>query len=183
MSIGLNEIWDGKIPADEMDLAELSDKIWEIGELDAIQEKVSPELFQLHIAINMIGNWQSDGWDGIIAYQPYLVPYISEVLVKFGLQHLQHAFDEVIAIFPDFITFEDGSLYCDMINFLHNMRLKVSDERLNAYTQEERQAMVKQYQEKLNQLEKMTEPLWGYGSPMDGWAMIFDYIQAYEVRG
>jgi len=136
-----------------MNLAELSDKIWGIGELDTIQEKVSRELFQLHIAINMIGNWQCDGWDSIIAYQPHLVPYISEVLPKFGLQYLQHAFDEVIAIFPDFITFEDDSLYCDMINFLHNMRLKVSNERLNAFTQEERQVMVNQYQEKLNQLE------------------------------
>ena len=177
MTIGLNELWDGKIPVDEMNLAELSDKIWEIGELDAIKEKVSPELFQLHIAINTIGNWQCDGWDGIIAYQPHLVPYISKVLMKFGLQHLQYAFDEVIAIFPDFITFEDDSLYCDMINFLHNMRLKVSDVRLNEYTQEEREAMVIQYQEKLSQLDKMTGLLWGYGSPMDGWAMIFDYIQ------
>lgn len=177
MSIGLNEIW-GKIPADDMELAELSDKIWGIGELAAIQEKVSPELFQLHIAINTIGNWQSDGWDGIIAYQPHLVPYISEVLATFGLQHVQHAFDEVIAIFPDFITFEDNTLYCDMINFLHNMRLKVSDERLLAYTQEERQAMVKQYQEKVDLLDKMTGPLWGYGSPMDGWVVIFDYLNA-----
>lgn len=108
------------------------------------------------------------------------MPYISEVLAKFGLQYLQHAFDEVIAIFPDFITFEDDSLYCDMINFLHNMRLKVSDERLNAFTQEERQVMVNQYQEKLNQLELMTEPLWEYGSPMDGWAIIFEYIQKIE---
>jgi len=163
-----------------MNLAELSDKIWGIGELDTIQEKVSRELFQLHIAINMIGNWQCDGWDSIIAYQPHLVPYISEVLPKFGLQYLQHAFDEVIAIFPDFITFEDDSLYCDMINFLHNMRLKVSDERLNAFTQEERQVMVNQYQEKLNQLELMTEPLWEYGSPMDGWAIIFEYIYKIE---
>jgi len=163
-----------------MNLAELSDKIWGIGELDTIQEKVSRELFQLHIAINMIGNWQCDGWDSIIAYQPHLVPYISEVLPKFGLQYLQHAFDEVIAIFPDFITFEDDSLYCDMINFLHNMRLKVSNERLNAFTQEERQVMVNQYQEKLNQLELMTEPLWEYGSPMDGWAIIFEYIYKIE---
>ncbi|TKI50952.1 hypothetical protein FC756_27240 [Lysinibacillus mangiferihumi] len=177
MSIGLKEIWDGEIPADEMALAELSDKIWEIGGLDAIQEKVSPELFQLHIAINTIGNWQSDGWDGIFAYQSELVPHISEVLAKFGLQHLQHAFDEVYAIFPDFITFEDNSLYCDMINFLHNIRHKVSEDRLNAYTQEERQAMVKQYQDKIHQLDKMTGPLWGYGSPMDGWAIIFDYIK------
>ncbi len=79
--------------------------------------------------------------------------------------------------------FEDDSLYCDMINFLHNMRIKVSDERLNAYTQEERQAMVTQYQEKLCQLDKITGPLWEYGSPRDGWAMIFDYIQAWDVRG
>lgn len=69
-------------------------------------------------------------------------------------------------------------LYYDMINFLHNMRLKVSDEHLNVYTQKERQSMVKQYQGKIDQLEKMTGPRWGYGSPMDGWAMIFDYIQA-----
>ena len=109
------------------------------------------------------------------------MPFISEVLAKFSLQHLQHAFDEVIAIFPDFITFEDDSLYCDMINFLHNMRLKVSDVRLNAYTQEEREAMVIQYQGKLSQLDKMTGPLLGYGSPMDGWAMIFDYIQKIEA--
>jgi len=26
MTIGLNELWDGKIPVDEMNLAELSDK-------------------------------------------------------------------------------------------------------------------------------------------------------------
>ncbi|MCH1624643.1 hypothetical protein [Fredinandcohnia quinoae] len=136
MIIGLNEILNGKIPVDEMDLAGLSDKIWEIGGLGVIQEKVSPELFQLYIAINTIGNWQSDGWDGIISNQLELVPYISEVLPRFSLQHLQHVFDEVIAIFPDFITFEDNSLYCDMINFLHNIRLKVREERLNAYTQE-----------------------------------------------
>lgn len=166
MNIGLNEIWDGKIPADETDLAELSDKIWEMGELDTIQEMVSPDLFQLHIAINMIGNWQCDGWDGIIAYQPHLVPYISEVLAKFGMPQMQHTFDEVIAIFPDFITFEDDALYCDMINFLHNMRLKVSDERLNRYTKEERQAMEKQYKEKLNQLEAMTAP---YGDMVAPW--------------
>lgn len=177
MSIGLKEIWDGEIPADEMALAELSDKIWEIGGLDTIKEKVSPELFQLHIAINTIGNWQSDGWDYIFAYQSELVPHIAEVLAKFGLHHLQHAFDEVYAIFPDFITFEDNSLYCDMINFLHNMRHKVSEERLNVYTQEERQAMVKQYQEKIHQLDKMTWPLWGYGSPMDGWAVIFENLK------
>ncbi|MEK4425006.1 hypothetical protein [Solibacillus sp. FSL K6-1523] len=61
MNIGLNEMWDGKIPADETELAELSDKIWELGELDTIKEKVPPELFRLHIAINMIGNWQCDG--------------------------------------------------------------------------------------------------------------------------
>nr|WP_106781347.1 hypothetical protein [Lysinibacillus timonensis] len=180
MSIGLNEILDGKIPTDEMDLAVLSDKIWEIGGLDTIQAKLSPELFQLHIAINMIGNWQSDGWDGIFVNQPELVPYISDVLRNFGLQDLQHAFDEVLEIFPDFITFENNTLYCDTINFLHNIRFKVSEERLNTYTLEERLAMVKHYRETIANLEDMTEPIWGYGSPMDGWAMIFDYIKAYR---
>lgn len=182
MQVELNEIWDGTIPANEKDLVQLSDKIWGIGSLDVIKNTVSQEVFHLHIAMNLIGNWQCDGWHGIIAEHPDFVPYISETLRSIGLQNLQCTFNEIIAIFPDLITFKDDDLYFDIINFLENIRFKVQDERLNAYTNEERQAMVKQYHQKLDQLEEMTEPLWGYGSPMGGWAVIFEYIQIANIN-
>ena len=43
---------------EEGTLVELSDKLWELGTLEKIKEEVSPELFTLHIGMNMIGNWQ-----------------------------------------------------------------------------------------------------------------------------
>ena len=42
--------------------------------LDDIKEKVTPELFTLHICMNMVGNWQCDGWWYIICEQVKLVP-------------------------------------------------------------------------------------------------------------
>ena len=54
----LQELLNGVKCLDENTLAELSDKLWELGTLDDIKEKVTPELFTLHICINMVGNWQ-----------------------------------------------------------------------------------------------------------------------------
>ena len=47
----------------EAAFAQLSDKLWELGSLAEIKEKVTSELFILHIGINMIGIWKSEGWD------------------------------------------------------------------------------------------------------------------------
>lgn len=58
----LQELLNGVKCLDENTLAELSDKLWELGTLDDIKEKVTPELFTLHICMNMVGNWQCDGW-------------------------------------------------------------------------------------------------------------------------
>ena len=51
----LQELLNGVKCLDENTLAELSDKLWELGTLDDIKEKVTPELFTLHICMNMVG--------------------------------------------------------------------------------------------------------------------------------
>lgn len=76
----LQELLNGVKCLDENTLAELSDKLWELGTLDDIKEKVTPELFTLHICMNMVGNWQCDGWWYIICEQVKLVPFIPEAL-------------------------------------------------------------------------------------------------------
>ncbi len=76
--------------------AQLSDKLWELGNLEDIKEKVSPELFNLHIGINMIGIWKSEGWDGIIGEQADFVPYIPVVLQKLELCDVRDSFENVM---------------------------------------------------------------------------------------
>lgn len=45
-----------------MVLAEKSDELWKIGSLAEIKTQVSPELFALHVYVNLIGNWKEGGW-------------------------------------------------------------------------------------------------------------------------
>lgn len=159
-------------------LVRLSDQLWEIGNIHQIKEKLSSELFLLHISINMIGNWKCGGWWGIISEQAELVPYIPEALKALNLNRLKAVFEEIIAIFPTYTIFSnDESSYYDIINFLQNIRFKVEDERLNNIPLETRKEMVQTIKKKLDQLEDLSEPLWGYGAELDGWKQVIDYIK------
>ena len=54
----IKEMFQDISSINEAVLVKLSDKLWEIGTLEEIREQVSPDLFLLHIGINMIGNWK-----------------------------------------------------------------------------------------------------------------------------
>lgn len=64
----IKEMFKGISGMNERVLVEISDKLWEIGTLEKIREEVTPELFLLHIGINMIGNWKCEGWWGNRAF-------------------------------------------------------------------------------------------------------------------
>lgn len=160
-------------------LAKLSDQIWSMGNIQQIKEKLSPKLFHLYISINMIGNWKSEGWWGIISEQAELVPYIPDALEALQLNHLKTAFVDIIAIFPSYTIFSnDESGYYDIINFLQNVRFKVEDERLNRIPLETRKEMVQTIKKKLDQLEDLSDSLWGYGAELDGWKQVVTYIKS-----
>ena len=176
----LQELLNGVKCLDENTLAELSDKLWELGTLDDIKEKVTPELFTLHICINMVGNWQCDGWWYIICEQVKLVPFIPEALNALGLFTLKTAFEKVISCFPQDTIFTDDNNYIDTVNFLQNNRFKVSNKKLNSIPLEKRKEMVKKTRHCIEELEQLTEPLWGYASENNGWKIVLDYISAHK---
>lgn len=178
--ITLQECLNGVDCFDENTLVKLSDKLWEFGTLDDIKENVTPELFTLHICMNVVGNWQRDGWWYIICEQVKLVPFIPNALEALGLSALKTAFEKVIACFPSDTTFTDDDNYIDTVNFLQNARFKVSNEKLNAIPLEKRKEMVKQTRRCIEELEQLTEPLWGYSGEHNGWKTVLDYISAHK---
>ena len=147
---------------------------------DDIKEKVTPELFTLHICMNMVGNWQCDGWWYIICEQVQLVPFIPEALNALGLSALKTAFEKVISCFPQDTTFTDDNNYIDTVNFLQNDRFKVSNPKLNAISIEKRKGMVKKTRHCIEELEQLTEPLWGHAGENNGWKTVLDYISAHK---
>ena len=161
-------------------LVELSDKLWELGTLEEIKEKVSPELFTLHIGMNMIGNWKGEGWWGVISEQVELIPFIPDTLEALGLSDLKTAFENVISCFPEDTIFSNDDNYCDTINFLQNRRFKVSNEKLNTISPEKRNELVENIHYYLEELEQLTEPLWGYSGENDGWKPVLDFISVHK---
>lgn len=173
----LQDMFTNRTKIDENILVEVSDQLWQLGRLQEIKEKVSKDLFDVHIGINMIGNWKSEGWWCLISEQAHLVPYISQTLKALELKETQQAFDDVLAVFPDFTIFSnEEKSYYDIIHFLQNAHCQVTDERLNQITIEERKTMVKLIHQRLDRLEDITDPLWGYGSQNDGWKSVLDFI-------
>lgn len=57
----INEAIGNATNINESVLLKLSDRLWTMGNLSEIQENVTPALFNLHVCVNMIGNWQNDG--------------------------------------------------------------------------------------------------------------------------
>lgn len=176
----LQESLNGVEDLDENTLAKLSDKLWGFGTLDDIKDKVTPELFILHICINMVGNWQCDGWWYILCEQVKLVPFIPEALNALGLSALKTAFEKVISYFPKDTIFTDDDNYIDTVNFLQNERFKVSNQRLNAIPREKRKELVKKTRCCVEELEQLTEPLWGYAGNKNGWETVLDYILTHK---
>ena len=163
------------IPENEGELVIVSDEIWKLGSLEDIKKKVSPELFTAQVSMNIIGNWQCDGWESIISYHPDFFPYVPQALDAIGQPEIKKAFQNVIALLPDFLSFNDGgadvnALYCDAINFLANVRFKISDERFNQYSKEERAQLSQEFNEKMEILEGLSDPLFK-------WDGVINYIK------
>ena len=80
------------IPKNGLELAILSDELWKIGSLQKIKELVTPELFNVHIGINMVGIWQSEGWWSILSENSELAPYVPCVLELYDLCEIKQLF-------------------------------------------------------------------------------------------
>lgn len=166
-------------------LAELSDRLWAMGDLSEIQRKVRPELFHLHVCVNMIGNWQGDGWWLLISEQAELVPFIPHTLEALELHELKAVFEHIISLFPSFTVFSNkDETYYDIISFLQNVRFRVADERLKTIPAGERKILVDPpLHHSIDALEKLTEPLWGYSAKNNGWSHAIQYLEQNKSSG
>lgn len=181
--ISVKEMTAGISVLDEAELVKISDKLWKIGSLEEIRQEVSPELFYLHVGMNMIGGWQSEGWWCVICEQPDLVPYIPEALERLQLPELKTAFEDIIEIFPNYTVFKaNDSAYCDIVNFLQNARFKVEDERLLSIPLEKRKEMVAQVRKKLDVLEDLTGSFFGLDAECGGWKPVIEYISSCQTE-
>ncbi|MCI8408236.1 MAG: hypothetical protein HFJ09_03055 [Lachnospiraceae bacterium] len=175
----IRDFIDNVSNVDETKLAKISDKLWEIGNLEEIKEKISSDLFYLHVGINMIGMWKGEGWWEIIAEQADFVPYIPITLDKLNLTELKTAFENIIKLFPEYTVFKsDDKAYYNIVNFLQSANLKVHDEKLQSISLEERRGIVKEIRKNVNILEDLTEPFWRDSSECGGWKQIVDFISS-----
>lgn len=158
-------------------LIDISDKLWKLGKLEDIKGNVESELFYLHVGINMIGIWKSEGWSGIIGEQADLIPYIPTVLLKLNLPDVRKAFEDVIKLFPDDTVYKsDSEEYYDIYNFYNILSYKVQNEKLKVIAPEKRREMVKLMRNKMKILEELTQQYWSDDSEAGGWQQILDYV-------
>ena len=167
----------------ESKFASISDDIWKLGSIEKIKDEVSAEVFTFHVAVNMIGNWKGDGWDFIFYEGRALLPYIPDTLSRLELGEIKDAFEQTLAVFPDFASDCDEEVYTDVANFLINPQFKVADERLNAISKEERRALSEAYHKGVQRLDDLSEKLWGYGAEGDGWKNVLDYLNSFVLGG
>lgn len=181
--ISVKEMTAGISVLDEAELVKISDKLWEIGSLEEIRQEVSPELFYLHVGMNMIGGWQNEGWWCVICEQADLVPYIPEALERLQLPELKTAFEDIIEIFPNYTVFKaDDSTYYDIVNFLQTHWFAVEDKRLQSISLEKRKEMVAQVRKKLGVLEDLTGPVFGLDAECGGWKPVIEYISNCQTE-
>ena len=100
---------------------------------------------------------------------------------RLELGEIKDAFEQTLAVFPDFASDCDEEVYTDVANFLINPRFKVADERLNAISKEERRALSEAYHKGVQRLDDLSEKLWGYGAEGDGWKNVLDYLNSFVL--
>lgn len=165
----------GKNPETEMDLADLSDCIWELGDINTIWDQLEDDAFYTFVMMNIIGIWKGDGWGGILENEE-LLPYVESALKLFELEEITKHYQELMALFP-IDPYDDSVLkvFFDHHNFLISPRFKVQDSRLQAIDSEERKRLSTSYQRILPILDDLSEALWAYDAPdLEGWQMILE---------
>ncbi len=173
----IKDVIDNLGNIDETKLVQISGKLWKMGSLEDIKANVSPDLFYLHIGINLVGIWKGEGWDGIIGEQADFVPYIPAVLTELNLSDIRDAFENVIKLYPEGTVFKsDDEEYYDVYNFLQTPSYNVQNEKLKMIAPEKRREMVKLMQQNVRILDDLTEPYWSDTSECNGWKQILDYL-------
>ena len=176
----LKELIKNQKKFNESFFVEVSSKLWKIGEIEEIKNQTDEDLFLFHIAVNIIGNWKSDGWWEFICNYPQLIRYVPDTLAALKLSDMKTAFENVIKCFPENTVFEYSSTYVDTVNFLQNVRFKISDTYLNSIPADKRKEMSEALHKSIDDLESLTDKRWAYDAKDGGWSDVINFIGEKE---
>jgi len=153
----------------------LSDRIWEIGNIDEIRQQVSNAAFTFHIVANVIGNCKCDGWMSIVEDHADLLPYISCAMSEIGLNKVSEATQNISNIFPLDISVLSSKEFCKVVNFVKGRQTDL--EALKKYSESEQEKMSEQYFDTIDKLDDIAAELWDYGCPdNEGWGVVSRYL-------
>lgn len=156
----------------------LSDRIWEIGNIDEIRQQVSDAAFTFHIVANVIGNYKCDGWMSIVEDHADLLPYIFCAMHEIGLNKVSEATQNISNIFPLDISVLSSREFCKVVNFMKGRQTDL--EVLKKYSESEQEKMSEQYFDTIRKLDDIAAELWDYGCPdNEGWGVVSRYLEKH----
>ncbi len=177
----LKEVLNGREEYSQDLFVRILDEVRELGEIDEIRERTDEDLFRFFVAGNLVGGWKADGWWELICNYPQWVSYIPQTLEILNLPEMKKAFERVIDCFPESTVFAYTDTYIDTVNFLQNVRFKISDEYLNGFSKDRRKEMSEELHKSIDELEELTEEVWGYQAKEKGWGSVIDFVE--RVKG
>lgn len=163
-----------------------------LGSLDVLKNKLEPNLLTFYMGLNLIGNWQSEGFYFLFAEGYRLLPYLSNTLEALGLFDLKKEFEVCLTwlkayfkekglVFLDFSKPIDEVNHYDFINFLSSPNLKISEPLLNEIPKEERKQISKTYKQSLARLDDEAERYFGYGTKENGFFVLTDFLNRLDA--
>ncbi|RHH06982.1 hypothetical protein DW228_20240 [Bacteroides fragilis] len=174
----ISDVLQGMDINTEEAIVTLSDRIWEIGNIDEIRQQVSDVAFTFHVVANVIGNCKCDGWMSIVEDHADLLPYISCAMYEIGLNKVGEATQNIGKIFPVDISVLSSKEFCKVVNFMKGLQTDL--EALNKYSESEQEKMSEQYFDTIQKLDDIVAELWYYGCPdNEGWGVVSRYLEKH----
>lgn len=174
----IGDILQGMDINSEGTIATLSDRIWELGSIDEIKERVSDATFTFHVVANVIGNCKGDGWQSIIEDHTDLLPYISCAMYEIGLDNVGEATKNIVKIFPLDTSTLNSKSFCKVVCFMKGLEADL--DVLKEYSEAEQEKISEQYFKTIHKLDDIAVQIWGYGCPHnEDWGVVSRYLEKH----
>lgn len=163
-----------------------------LGSFDVLKNELEPNLLTFYMGLNLIGNWQSEGFYFLFAEGYRLLPYLSSTLEALELFDLKKEFDACLTwlgayfmekrlVFLDFSKPIDEAKHYKFINFLSNPRFTLSHPVLTKIPKDERKEVCQAYKKHLARLDEIAERYFGYDTEENGFFVLTDFLNRLEA--
>ena len=107
MTTGLHDLAD-HAPVDDQDVCQMSFRLLPLGPTSKVKAQSSPEAFAVHVAVQVIGIYQSDGPMGLTD-NIHLATHLADAMRTIGRDDVADAAERWLASFPPGVRFTELS--------------------------------------------------------------------------